>query len=59
MKTYKATLRIPTKQMYAYIEIVVEGNAEDIARQYLEITDTYKKLQFDHDQQEKLDKPPF
>lgn len=50
-KTFKATLRIPTKEPYAYIEPVVEGTVEEIINAYLEFTVKYETMQ--------KDKPPF
>lgn len=38
MKKYQADLRIPTKQMYAYIEIHAEGTPEEIVAAYDEFT---------------------
>ena len=37
MKEYKAQLRIPT-EMYAYIEVSVEGTAESIVEAYQDFT---------------------
>lgn len=54
-KKITATLRIPTKQMYAYIEVVVEGTAKEVVQQYLSITDTYLRAQ----KQWEKDAPPF
>lgn len=51
----KATLRIPTKQMYAYIELQVEGTKEEIVNAYLTFTEAYQKKQKEWDE----DKPPF
>lgn len=34
----KATLRIPTKEQFAYIEVEVEGSKEGIINQYKEFT---------------------
>ena len=34
----KATLRIPTKEQFAYIEVEVEGSKEEILNQYQEFT---------------------
>lgn len=34
----KATLRIPTYEQYAYIEVEAEGTAEEILHQYQEVT---------------------
>lgn len=41
MKTFKAQLRIPT-EMYAYIEVEVEGTAEQIVEAYYEFTKLVK-----------------
>ena len=41
-KTYKAQLRIPTAEQYAYMEVTVEGTAEEIIEAYHEITKKYK-----------------
>lgn len=41
MKTFKAQLRIPT-EMYAYIEVSVEGTAEDILDAYKEFNEIIK-----------------
>jgi hypothetical protein len=40
-----ATLRIPTKQQYAYLEFQMKGKPEDIIKQYLALTALYLKLQ--------------
>lgn len=34
----KATLRIPTKEQYAYIEVEMEGSQEEIMEKYNEMT---------------------
>ncbi len=39
LSSMKATLRIPTLEMYAYIELEVEGTPDDIYAQYREWTD--------------------
>ncbi len=50
-----ATLRIPTKEPYAYIELHVEGDAQLIVQTYLNVTDTYLRMAKQH----AADKPPF
>ena len=35
----KATLRIPTKEQFAYIEVEVEGTREEIINQYQDFTE--------------------
>lgn len=54
-KKFKATLRIPTREQYAYIEVEIEGTMQEIARAYLYGTMVYKQSA---DTWEK-DKPPF
>lgn len=54
-KKLKATLRIPTKQMYAYIELQVEGTAAEIVDAYLRTTAVYQATQ----QRWDAEKPPF
>lgn len=51
----KATLRIPTREQYAYIEIVIEGTAEEIIKTYLSFTELYKSRAKKWEE----DKPPF
>lgn len=51
----KATLRIPTRESYAYIEVSMEGTKEEIVQTYLEVTDYYQQRA----EQWKKDKPPF
>lgn len=53
--THKATLRIPTKQQYAYIEVTLEGTPDEIVLAYLKLTETYWKNQKQWDK----DAPPF
>lgn len=38
MSTYKAQLRIPTGEQYAYIEVTVEGTPEEVVAAYYEFT---------------------
>lgn len=52
---YKATLRIPTRHQYAYIEVQIEGTPQEIVNSYLSITSTYQTKQKEWD----TDKPPF
>jgi len=54
-KTYKATLRIPTKHQYAYLEIEIEGTKEEIMTAYITLTDAYHRQQNEWDK----DAPPF
>jgi SpoVK/Ycf46/Vps4 family AAA+-type ATPase len=53
--TYK--LRIPTTQ-YAFVEIEVEGEPEDIARKHYEIQDAFQKIENEREEKREL-KPPF
>ena len=39
---FKAHLRIPTKEMYAYIEIEMEGEVDEFISTYLEATKKYR-----------------
>ncbi len=48
---YKATLRIPAKEPYAYIEVQVEGTPKEIISAYLNFTVKYDTMH--------KDKPPF
>ena len=52
---FKATLRIPTKEQYAYVEIEVEGTMKEIMRAYLLAQFTYKA----EDKDWENNKPPF
>ena len=52
---YSATLRIPTKHQYAYLEIEIEGTKEEIITAYITLTDEYKKQQAEWDK----DSSPF
>jgi len=51
-------LRIPTTQ-YAFIEIEVEGEPEDVARKHFEIIDAFNKVEQERNEKIKLEKPPF
>ena len=42
MKIFKATLRVPTAEQYAFCEIELEDTAENIADAYYELTRTFK-----------------
>ncbi len=42
MQTYKAQLRIPTTEQYAYIEVTVEATPSGIYDAYQELTDMFK-----------------
>ena len=53
--THKATLRIPTKEHYSYIELQVEGEADYIIETYLNFTELYKKKL----KEKEAEQPPF
>lgn len=40
--TYKALARIPDKTPYAYLEVELSGEANDIIRQYFELKDKFE-----------------
>ena len=42
INTYQATLRIPAKEAYAYIEINITGSKEQIVQAYFDFTNYYK-----------------
>lgn len=54
-KIFKATLRIPTKEQYAYVEIQVEGTMKEIFHAYLLAQHTYQQKAAAWEK----DKPPF
>lgn len=58
-KKIKATLRIATKQQYCYIEVALEGTAEEIVSEYLRISETYVEAQREFDKLQKANIPPF
>lgn len=39
----KATLRVPTNEQYAYIEVSVDGTVEEIVKAYFEVSTKYWK----------------
>jgi hypothetical protein len=40
---HKATLRIPCKEQYSYIEVSVDGTPDEIIDTYIEITQKYQE----------------
>lgn len=42
MQTFKATLRIPTAEQYAFVEVQIDGTAEQIQDAYYELTRSFK-----------------
>lgn len=41
MQTFKATLRIPTPEQYAFVEVTLEGTTEQIHAAYSELTASF------------------
>lgn len=42
IQTFKATLRVPTNEQYAFVEVSLEDTAEKIREAYYELTDMFK-----------------
>jgi len=54
MKIFKTKFHIPT-ETYGFMEVELEGTAEETAKAYLDIKETFIKVKTKRDK----DKPPF